>query len=46
MIQVNVNIEGANLDIFRFSIDGLIVTSALLLNIGYVVLRVDKPQNC
>jgi hypothetical protein len=46
MILVIVSIDGAKLDIFRFSIDGIIVTSALILNIAYVVLRVDKPQNC
>jgi hypothetical protein len=34
------------LDIFRFSIDGLIVTSALLLNLAYVIVRLDKPQSC
>ena len=45
MILVIFSLDGAKSDIFRFSIDGLIVTSALLLNIAYVVLRVDKPQS-
>ena len=45
MILVILSIDGAKLDIFRFSIDGLIVTSALVLNIAYVILRLDKPQN-
>ena len=45
MILVIFRTDGAKSDNFRFSIDGLIVTTALLLNIAYVVLRVDKPQN-
>ena len=46
MSLVIISVESAKADIFKFSIDGLIVTSALLLNIAYVILRVDKPQTC
>ena len=45
MILVILRADSAKLDTYRFTIDGLIVTIALLLNIGYVVLRLDKPQS-